>query len=169
MKLRSRLLRTGCAVACGVVLTGCHTYQVVGSPPAVGSTVRVHVPVSSPLIGGNRAPRTATVEGRLLTASDTIALATRTRLPFGAFRELVQVDTFRLAASDASRVEVRELSGTRSVVFGVVVAAGAALLAFAAFDFGPPGNPPDPPGGQEQSSVVVHGSLVSSLVGLLSR
>lgn len=168
MTLRSQLLRVGCAAVCASLLTGCHTYRVVDSPPAVGSTVRVHVPVASPLIGANRAPQTATVEGHLLTAADTIVMATRTRRHFGAFRELVQVDTFRLAATDASRVEVREFSGARSVTLGVVVAAGAALLAFAAFDFGPPGDPPDPLG-QEQSAVVFQGSMVSSLLGLVFR
>lgn len=168
MKRPSLLLRMGCLTVCAGLLTGCHTYRVVDAPPAVGSTVRVHVPVASPLTGGNRAPQTATVEGLVLTAADTIALAARTRRPFGAFRELVQVDTFRLAASEASRVEVRELSGARSVALGVVVAAGAALLAFTAFDFGPPGDPPDPLG-QEQSAVVFQGSLVSSLLGWIVR
>jgi hypothetical protein len=145
-------------------LGGCHTYRATGTPP-VGSTVRVHVPVTSAL---SRAPETASVEGLLVSMGDTLTLETQTRRELGAFRELVQVDTFRLATAQAALVEVREFSTSRSVILGVVVAAGAGLAAAYAFGLGGGQTPPDP-GPPPPVSAVVSSSLVQSLVGLVFR
>ena len=152
-------------VAMGTAALGaCHTYRPV-TAPAPGSTIRVHVPVTSAL---SRVPETATVEGVLVAMSDTITLATQTRQQFGAYRELIRTDTLRLPTEQASLLEVREFSRPRSVLLGVVLAGGAAYLAAIGFGFGGGGDPPDPPT-QPQTSVVVSGSFVSSLLGLVFR
>ena len=161
--MRASFVRTLVAVVGAAALGGCHTYRPV-TAPTPGSTVRVHVPVTSAL---SRAAETAAVEGVLVSMSDTITLATQTRREFGAFRELIQVDTLRLATSQASFLEVREFSKPRSVLLGVVITGGAAYLALMGFGGGG-GEPPDPPT-QPQTSVVVSRSLVSSLVGLIFR
>lgn len=162
--MRASFMRTLVVVVVAVALGACHTYRPV-TAPTPGSTIRVHVPVTSAL---SRVPETAAVEGVLVSMSDTITLATQTRREFGAFRELVRTDTLRLATSQASLVEVREFSKPRSVLAGVVITGGAAYLALIGFGFGSGGDPPDPPT-QPQTSVVVSRSLVSSLVGLIFR
>ena len=162
--MRASFVRTLVVVVGTAALGACHTYRPV-TAPTPGSTVRVHVPVTSAL---SRVPETAAVEGVLVSMSDTITLATQTRREFGAFRELVRTDTVRLASSQASLLEVREFSRPRSVLLGVVVAGGAAYLAAVGFGFGGGGDPPDPPT-EPQTSVVVSRSLVSSLVGLIFR
>lgn len=148
------------------LLSGCHTYRVVDAP-TIGSTVRVHVPVTSALNAGR--DESASVEGVLLSFGDSIKLESQTRRAIGAFRELSQVDTFRLATEQASLVEVRELSRKRSVVLGVAVLGGVTLAAVYGFRGGgsdpyDPGGPPPPVG-----AVVMDRSLITSLLGLVFR
>ena len=120
-------------------LVGCHTYRPVEHAP-VGSIVRVRVPVSSPV---GRTVETASVEGQVLDNGDTLTLATETRRQLGAYSELMQFDTIRLADAQVSSVEIKEFSTKRSVVLGVAITAGAVLAA--AFGFGLTGgaDPPD--------------------------
>lgn len=151
------------------VLAGCHTYSPVQSP-ALGSTVRVHVPVQSAVADRNAAPRVETVEGVVVGAGDTLALATQTRREFGAYRELVQFDTLRLGMDQTSFVEVREFSTTRSIALGAALALVAGVAAVVAFNSSENGGEvPDPGPGEPAPSVVVSGSLLSSLWGLLAR
>lgn len=150
------------------LLSACHTYRTVDDPP-VGSTVRVRVPVTSALSNPNRAPATASIEGVLLSMSDTITLATTTRREFGAYRELTQHDTLRFLSSQANSVEIREFSRNRSVVLGVAIAAGAGFGAAVAFGLGG-GKTGDPPGGEGPlPAIVVSGSLLSTLWGAIAR
>lgn len=149
------------------LLTGCHTYRAVDDPP-IGSVVRVRVPVTSPLSDLNRAPETISIDGRLLENGDTIAVATETRREMGAYRELVQFDTLRLAASQTSSLELREFSTRRSVVLGVTVAGAAGYLAAVALglvggESGDEGTPPLP------ETAVISRSLLSSVWGLITR
>lgn len=148
-------------------LTGCHTYRVIDSPP-IGSTVRVHVPVVSALNRGGGTQSVA-VEGVLLSFGDSIALESTSRREIGAYRELSQVDTFRLATDQASLLEVRELSRKRSVVLGVAVLGGVTLAAIYGFRGG--GSDPFDPGGPPPpvSSVVMDRSLLASVFGLIFR
>lgn len=145
-------------------LTGCHTYRVVDEPP-IGSVVRVSLPVTTPL---SSIAQTVSVEGQLLEVGDTIALATETRRSLGAYRDLVQFDTVRLAASQTSSLEVKEFSTRRSVVLGVAIAGGAAFGAAVGFGLvgGAFGSDPTPP---PPVSTVVSRSLVSAIWGLLVR
>jgi hypothetical protein len=116
--------------AWAIVLAGCHTYRPVDTAP-LGSVVRVRVPVSSPL---SRVVETASIEGQLLDDGDTITLATATRRQLGAFSELMQYDTIRLAPDQVSSFDLKEFSTKRSVLLGVVIATGSFVAA--AYGFG---------------------------------
>lgn len=113
------------------LMTACHTYTPV-SAPAPGSTVRVHIPVRSAVDDPNAPTPTRAVEGQVVSAGDTLVLATRDRFEYGAYREIVQYDTLRLGPEQHSTVEVREFSNRKSVVLGLAVTGivvGAAILA----------------------------------------
>lgn len=123
-------------------LAGCHSYRSVDTAP-VGEVVRVRVPVASPV---GRSVESVSLEGQVLSNGDTITLATSTRRQLGAFSELMQFDTIRLAETQVASVELKEFSTKRSVVLGVAIAAGAFVAA--AYGFGLVGgaDPPDDPG-----------------------
>lgn len=162
--------RVGLIVAGAAVLGGCHTYHVVDEPP-VGSMVRVRVPLTSAIVGNSSSIETVSVEGLLVGVGDTLKLATETRREFGAYRELIQRDTLRLARSQASSVEVREFSTARSVVLGTVIAGVAGLAAWYAFDLGG-GDGGDGPGngnGTVTTSIVASPSILSAVWGLIAR
>lgn len=160
--------RIGVVCLLATFLSGCHTYHQVDNPP-VGSMVRVRVPVTSAIAGRNAPVESASIEGMLVAADDTLTLATETRREFGAYRELMQRDTLRLARSQASSVEVREFSTKRSVVLGVVIAGVAGVSAWYAFDLGGGGDPPGGNGGEPPALSVVTPSLLSALWGLIAR
>lgn len=144
-------------------LAGCHTYHVVENPPP-GSTVRVRIPVNSPL---NRPTEDVLVEGQLLDNGDTIKVATATRRQLGAYTELMQYDTLRLAADRVTAVELKEFSRGRSIALGVAMAGGATLAALLGFGWMSGGeiqNPDIPP-----QTTVVSRSLLSTVWGLIAR
>lgn len=145
-----------------LVLGGCHTYQVVDTPP-LGSTVRVRVPVTSALDDRNTAPASAAIEGEVLQVGDTLVLATRTRREFGAFREVILLDTLRLGRGQTSSIELKEFSGGRSVVLGIVLAGGATGLALAAFKGGGGDNEVPSGPGRPPTAVVVSRSVLSAV------
>lgn len=162
--------RVGLVCVAVAVLTGCHTYHVVDEPP-VGSVVRVRVPLTSAIAGTSAPIETVSVEGLLVGAGDTLRIATETRRELGAYRELIQRDTLRLARSQASSVEVREFSTGRSVVLGTVIAGVAGLAAWYAFDLGG-GEAGDGPGngnGTVTTSIVASPSILSAVWGLIAR
>ncbi|HIF22261.1 MAG TPA: hypothetical protein EYQ27_10225 [Gemmatimonadetes bacterium] len=148
-------------VAAVLLLGGCYTYQVVDTPP-LGSTVRVRVPVTSALDDRNTAPPSVAVEGAVLQVGDTLVLARRTRREFGAFREVILLDTLRLLRAQTSSIELKEFASGKSVVLGIVIVAGATGLALAGFKGGggdgetPGVDPPNP-------SIVVNGSILAAV------
>lgn len=152
-------------VAAVLLLSGCYTYQVVDTPP-LGSTVRVRVPVTSALDDRNTAPPSVAVEGAVLQVGDTLVLARRTRREFGAFREVILFDTLRLVRAQTSSIELKEFSSGKSVMLGIVIAAGVTGLALAGFRGGggdgetPGVDPPNP-------SIVVNGSVLSAVWGFI--
>ena len=152
-------------VAAVLLLGGCYTYQVVDTPP-LGSTVRVRVPVTSALDDRNTAPPSVAVEGAVLQVGDTLVLARRTRREFGAFREVILLDTLRLVRAQTSSIELKEFSSGKSVMLGIVIAAGITGLALAGFKGGggdgetPGVDPPNP-------SIVVNGSVLSAVWGFI--
>jgi hypothetical protein len=151
-----------------ITLTGCYTYRATQAP-APGSMIRVSVPLSSALDGGNASPRYEAVEGRLLSTGDTLALAVETRRMLGAHRELTQIDTLRVAAARASAVEIREFSTGRSIALGTAVAAVATGAAAVAFGWGGGSSGDRTDGGGPVTSIVASQSLISSLWGLVVR
>ena len=103
----------------------------------------------------------------MLTATDTLVLATTTRREFGPFRQVIQHDTLRLARAELIGVEEQEFSGGRSVALGVTLAAGITRAILAAVAFGGGGDePPDDGGGDTPAQLSVLGSLIT-LVGVL--
>ena len=158
-------LARGLAFCAGVAfLAGCHTYSLVENPP-LGSDVRVRVPVSSPL---SRRVDVVSLEGQLVESGDTLTLATETRRQLGAYSELMQYDTLRLARTQVNSVELKEFSTSRSVMLGVVVTGGVVLgglLGFGLFGGGDEANG----GGDPIQTTVISRSLVSSLLGLVFR
>ena len=152
-------------VAAVLLLGGCYTYQVVDTPP-LGSTVRVRVPVTSALDDPNTAPALVAIEGQVLEVGDTLVLARRTRREFGAFREVILFDTLRLRRAQTSSIELKEFSSGKSVMLGIVIAAGITGLALAGFKGGggdgetPGVDPPNP-------SIVVNGSVLSAVWGFI--
>ncbi len=151
-----------------ILLAGCFSYLPVETPPP-GATVRVRIPVTSAVADPNAPPQTISVEGTVLESGDTLVLATETRRELGAFREIVQFDTVRLAPDQRSSVELRDFSKGRSIALGAGIAAGIAGLAIVAFGgvFG--GETPVPPDGGPTPAVVVSRSLLSAIRGLIGR
>lgn len=169
MKTRIAMDRLGLLLTGATLLAGCHTYRPV-TQPLPGSTVRVSVPVSSALSDRNSSPQTTAVEGRLVSAGDTLVLAVQNRQSYGAYREIVRLDTLRLASTQASTVEVREFSTGRSIVLGTAIAAIATGAAATAFGWGSGSdNPNAPDGSGPVTSIVATPSLISSLWGLVVR
>ena len=148
-------------VAAVLLLGGCYTYQVVDTPP-LGSTVRVRVPVTSAVDDPNTAPASVAMEGQVLQVGDTLVLARRTRREFGAFREVILFDTLRLVRAQTASIELKEFSSGKSVVLGIVIAAGATGLALAGFKGG--GGDGETPGVDPPSpSIVVNGSSLAAV------
>lgn len=169
MKAWAQQCRIGVLSVGVALLAGCHTYRTVDEPTP-GTTVRVSVPVSSALSSPNSSPETADVEGHLVSAGDTLVLAVQTRRMFGIHREIMLYDTMRVAAAQASTVEVREFSTGRSIVLGTAIAAVATGAAATAFGWGGGSDDENPPeGGGPVTSIVVSPSLISSLWGLIVR
>lgn len=147
---RARRCLRGAATALGaLLLSGCHTYLPVQTPTP-GTTARVHVPVRSALADPNAPPRTAFVEGTVLSVGDTIVLEVRTRRYYGALQELVQENVYRVDRDEIIAVELREVSMGRSVALGVAILGGIGVLALAALGerFGMGGRKPSDNGGQ---------------------
>jgi len=102
-----RPLGAGLILLSAGLMTACHSYTPVTTPPP-GSTVRVRIPVRSALDDPNAPPQTRAVEGQVLETGDTIVLATRSRREYGAYREIVQYDTLRLGPDQRYSVEVQD-------------------------------------------------------------
>jgi len=158
-------LARGLVLCAGVAfLAGCHTYSLVENPP-LGSDVRLRVPVSSPL---SRTVDVVSLEGQLVEDGDTLTLATETRRQLGAYSELMQYDTVRLARTQVNSVELKEFSTSRSVMLGVAITGGAVLGGL--LGFGLFGGAKDPRGGGDPiQTTVISRSLVSTLLGLVFR
>jgi hypothetical protein len=147
----------GALLLLGVLALGaCSTYTPVRTP-AVGTTVRVRVPLKSALDDPNAARETVSVEGRVLRmANDTITLATETRRELGAYRELVQFDTLRLSTGSLSSIELKEFSKQRSIALGAAITGTVTVLAIAALGIkgGKAGN--GPPGDGSEGAIVLN-------------
>lgn len=162
--------RSALAALSAALLSGCYSYVPVARP-SPGTTVRVHVPVTSAAVGNrSRQPETVSFEGLVLSSADSLILETKSRRDVGAFRELLELDTLRVATSGLVGVEERRFSKPKTYAFTALVTAGAAGLVVAALnaagvigDDGPPGN------GSVVQSAVPMGPVISSLFRLFGR
>lgn len=168
--MMSRVRGTSVLACVGVgLLVGCHRYVPVETAP-VGSVVRVHVPVTSALVGRSAAQRTESIEGLLVDGGDTLTLATQSTVLLGAHRELIRHDTIRLAASQTTALEVREFSTGRSIALGVAIAGAAAYSAAVAFGLGGGSTGgDDDPGNGTSASVLAARALAAAVWGLFAR
>lgn len=146
-----------------LVLTagGCHTYTPVQSA-APGQIVRVHVPLTSAIANPNAPPQTVSIEGQVLSAADTIEIATRTRREVGAFREFVDYDTLRVHMNQLAGMEVREFSTTRSLILTAAIGAAATGFAIHALNIQTGGTGENGDGGGPVTVVVVR-DLVAAI------
>ncbi|MCH7565569.1 MAG: hypothetical protein IH968_17290 [Gemmatimonadetes bacterium] len=155
------------ALAAGLLaMVGCHSYTPVESP-APGAVARVTVPGRSAIEGLNMAVETASVEGVVLSAGDTIVLALRRRQQWGNAGTMV-VDTVRLTRERLSSIEVKEFSTRKSVLLGAAIAGAVTTLALI-LDVGNAEGVPAaedelfPPGGTVITFPV--GSIIAKLLG----
>lgn len=157
-------------IVAAAAFSGCYTYTPVQTAPAVGTMVRVRVPVTSAVAGRTAPQETADLEGLLVGTGDTLFLATETRRELGAYREITQFDTIRVATNQTASVEIREFSSARSIALGGIIAAAATVAAVVAFNGLSGSEGEESPGpGSPDTALVVRGSLLSTLWGLLSR
>ena len=164
------LPRSALAALGAALLSGCYSYVPV-ERPSPGTTVRVHVPVTSAAVGNrSRAPETVSLEGLVLSSADSLILETKSRREVGAFREMLEVDTLRVATAGLVGVEERRFSKPKTYAFTAVVTAGTAGLVVAALKAagvfggdGPPGN------GSVVQGALPLGPVISSLSRLFGR
>ena len=133
---RSRPSRALVAAALAILtpaLSGCYVYVPV-EEPAPGSTIRIHVPVPSAADNPNRAQETVSFEGTVLASGDTLLLETKVRRQFGAFREIIELDTLRIAPSQLAGMEQRLRSKPKTYAFSGVLALGVAALVAGAIE-----------------------------------
>ena len=153
-----RALRT--LVVLGLAALGaCYNYVPVTSPTP-GTTVRVHVPVHSAVVGNHDAPPSVSVEGTLLTAGDTLVVETESTREAGTFREMTLLDTLRVAQGDVAGVDVRQFSKGRTAVFTAALVGAAAGVAavISGLNSGTQGSSPS--GGKPTGAVILSVPLV---------
>ncbi len=165
-----RVSRMGLALLLGFAASSCYTYTPVESP-AVGSSIRVHVPITNALRDANQAPETAAVEGEVVSVGDTLALATERRQEYGAYREVIQYDTLRVGMDRPTLIEVRAFSSQKSILLGTVIAAGVTFAALGAFNAGNDGSSGQDtgPGPGPTPAVVASPSIISAILGLFGN
>lgn len=125
-RVRSPLGRAAAALG-AFVLSGCYSYIPVTSAPP-GSEVRAHLPVETRTAGGAVTRESLPVEGRVVSFTDSLVLATMLRTQVGNFRQVDQADTLRLSVAELDGVELKEFSRGRTLGFTALVIGGAALV-----------------------------------------
>lgn len=147
--------------------SACYSYEPVETP-APGTPVRIQVPVNSPVVRPNQAPETMFFEGTLVSLGDTLLLATRSRREVGAFREILEFDTLRVAQSRVSLLEERLLSKPKTYAFTAVVTGGVVALGIAALNTltGQKGGEPQP---DDPRGALILNPIFSGLLKLIGR
>lgn len=161
--LTSRVL----ALFGALLLSGCYTYLPVSSAPP-GSPVRVVLPVETRTSTGAVTRSTLAVEGTLVSAGDTIEVATESTEQVGNFRQVSLLDTLRVPASEVDALELREFSGTRTAVLTGLVTAGAVLILVGIVDSLGGSEGGDGGGGDPTGASITLGTL-GGLLKLLGR
>jgi hypothetical protein len=165
MKKEADRFRGGMLVASTLLLMGCHTYVPV-QQPVPGTSVRVRVPLTSAAQRPNQAPETVSIEGTLIEFGDTVEVEVTSRQEYGAFREVMRLDTLRIAAIGITGLDERTFSRGRSVVLGLVIGGAAAAFAWTALGFEGGGSNPEPgPDGPQPSFLL--SPIVRTIWGLI--
>ncbi len=112
---------------CAAVLSGCYTYVPV-ERPAPNTAVRITVPVMSAVQNRNQAPGSYTVDGLVVSSGDSLVLETQSRTETGAYRQIMRVDTLRIAQSSLLGIDEKVFSRQKSIGLGVVITAGVVGL-----------------------------------------
>lgn len=115
-------------LCCAATGAACYTFVPVESP-APGTTVRANVHVRSALSGSNGTAETASVEGMVVSAGDSLVLEARNLVQLGAYRDVVQVDTFRIPSTELASIEEQQFSAPKTIGLSVLIAGGTAFLA----------------------------------------
>jgi hypothetical protein len=125
-----RALRRVVATLGVAFLSGCYSYIPV-ERPAPGSAVRVRVPLRSAVQSPNAPTETLAVDGVVVSDGDTLVIETKTRREFGAFREITELDTLRVARSGISSLEQQIFSKPKTYGMAALATIGAAGLVVA--------------------------------------
>ena len=149
-------------------LSGCYNYVPV-ERPAPGTTVRVHVPTRSAVRAGNLPSETLKVDGVVVSDGDSLIVATKNRREFGAFREVMEVDTLRVARSGISLIEQQVFSKSKTYGMTVLVAAGAAGLVAALVKAAGGQRGEGGPGGQGPGAQLRVRPIFQGILGLIGR
>ena len=162
-----RFLRGGLAVLGATVLSGCYTYVPVENPAPM-TPVRITVPISNAVQNPNRAPETYTMEGIVVSSGDSLVLSTESRTEMGAFREVVRIDTVRVATRSLTGLDEKVFSTQRSIGLGVLVAGGTAALVSGILSI-TTGSDGDGPGGPDTSNQIRVDPIFRTLLQTLFR
>lgn len=163
-----RFLRALSLLPVGLLAGACYSYVPVAQPTP-GTTVRIHVPLTSAASAPNRAPETLDVEGTVLSAGDTLVMVTETRRELGQFRVVSQTDTLRMARTGILSVEEQVFSKPKTFGLTALVTGGAVTLVLLALDAAGgqagDGNGGDPPiGGALRIPPLIFQQLWSVLI-----
>lgn len=152
-----------------VVASACYSYQPVQSP-APGTVIRIHVPVASPVVRPNQAPPSVSFEGTLVSLGDTMLLEVTSRREVGAFREILELDTLRVAESRISLLEERLFSKPKTYAFTAALTIGSAWLGIKIMNTltGESGDP-DRGDGTDPLGQLILNPIFSGLLRLIGR
>ena len=149
-----------------LVMVGCHSY-IPSDSPAPGSVARVRIPTGSAAEGPNAVAETASLEGVVVSAGDTIVLAMRIRREWGNDGGTLRTDTVRLSRDRLSSIEVKEVATGKSLLLTAAIA-GAAMALALTLDVGPGIGLGDPEEEEEEPSV--GGAVITlSLASIIAK
>ncbi len=153
-----------------VVTSACYSYQPIENP-APGTVIRIQVPAASPVIRPNQAPPSVSFEGTLVSLGDTMLLEVKSRREVGAFREILELDTLRVAGSRVTLLEERLFSRPKTYAFTAALTLGSAWLGIKALNTltGQTGNPDKPGGGGDPQGQLILNPIFSGFLKLIGR
>lgn len=167
--IKRRLLVVSSMAAALLGGSGCYSYLPVENP-SPGTPVRIQVPVASSVVQPNRAPESMAFEGTVVSLGDTLLLETKSRREFGAFREILELDTLRVAQSNLTLIEERMMSKPKTYALTGVVTAGVVWLGIAMMNTltGERGGDDDG-GGDDTAGQIILLPIFSGLLKLIGR
>ena len=167
---RSTLVRApAVALVSVLVLSGCYSYVPIQTATP-GTSVRVHVPVTSAVDDRSRAPETVSLEGEVISAGDTLVLVSERKRELSTGRVLSSVDTVRVARGGLAGLDQRVYSKAKTYGLTALIVAGAAGLTAAAISAAGGQGGDDGPGVPPPVGGIRLGPLVfKQILGVLIR